>query len=187
VPDRLVQSVRLIGFRGSGQNYRKVEGEFVFVVNFQGSRSEPRFFINLGAQPTFIPTEGHLSHLPGDSQLREYDCVFRTRVGEGNWPWDLSDCDAAVLAETFTSQAHEFFERVQTLRAGLAAGEVERLITDLKWGVPPARAALHLARASQALGYVDQARRMAEQGLVVATGRATILRQELQALLGALL
>lgn len=68
-------SLRALGFRGSGQNYRKGEGDFVFVIDFQGSSSEDSFFFDLGAQPTFIPSEGD-----GDpKKLKEYDCVFRQR------------------------------------------------------------------------------------------------------------
>jgi hypothetical protein len=45
-------ALREIGFRGSGQNYRKVDDDFIFVINFQGSHWGPNFYINLGAQPT---------------------------------------------------------------------------------------------------------------------------------------
>jgi len=50
--------MRELGFKGSGQYFRRSEDDFVFLVNFQSSRSSEVFFINLGAQPTFIPAEG---------------------------------------------------------------------------------------------------------------------------------
>jgi len=55
---KLAPALRAAGFRGSGQNYRKADGDFVLVINFQGSRSGDKFYVNLGAQPTFIPAEG---------------------------------------------------------------------------------------------------------------------------------
>ena len=78
---RVGPTLRALGFRGSGQNYRKQEGDFIFVINFQGSRWGDRFYVNLGAQPIFIPAEGDADL----TKLKEYECVLRRRVGN-EWP-----------------------------------------------------------------------------------------------------
>jgi hypothetical protein len=52
----VARSLRQRGFKGSGQNFRKVEGDFVYVVNVQGGRAGDGFHVNLGLQPLFIPT-----------------------------------------------------------------------------------------------------------------------------------
>lgn len=58
VVKRIAPILRSRGFKGSGQNYRKEEDAFLFVINFQASRSGGCVFVNLGAQPTFVPAEG---------------------------------------------------------------------------------------------------------------------------------
>lgn len=74
VLEKLVPSLRTIGFRGSGQTYRKTEGDFVFVVNFQGSRSGDEFYVNLGAQPKeYAQTlRAALTAEPPDTLLQQF-------------------------------------------------------------------------------------------------------------------
>src|SRR6185436_15452235 len=104
--------MRALGFRGSGQNYRKTEGDFVFVVNFQGSRSGDKFYVNLGAQPVYIPAEGNADL----AKLKEYECMLRQRVGK-EWPWQMSDQLFASLVVEITSAQAAFFGHAQTLRS----------------------------------------------------------------------
>jgi len=183
VPESLVQRVRSHGFRGSGQNFRKLEGDFVFVVNFQGSEAARRFYINLGAQPVFIAAEGNRP--PDPKNQKEYECVFRRRVRGGSWPWDVSHQEAEVLAESMNAEMAEFFARVLTLRQRIDAGDARALISEQPWGVPSARAALHVARACRALGRSDLAREMAEEGLRLAGDAPTILLKDLRIIISS--
>jgi hypothetical protein len=175
---QIVPELRAIGFRGSGQTYRKSEGDFVFVVNFQRSRWGDVFYVNLGAQPTFIPTEGGADL----TRLKEYECILRRRVGE-DWPLPLSDPRAAELRGQLMSTQHEFFGHAQTLRAALAAGSVDALLQDFSAGTTQMRAALHVARGALALGHGDLSRALARRGLEIAGSGATLLQAELAALL----
>ncbi len=83
--------LRSIGFKGSGQNYRKATPDAVMVVNFQKSSGDGRFYVNLGAQPLFFPDEG------GDDRdakkIKEYGCIFRRRIEPPEqllgWPYDM--------------------------------------------------------------------------------------------------
>src|SRR5262249_10196279 len=119
---RVAPGLRALGFRGSGPNYRKQQGDFIFVINFQGSQSGDRFFVNLGAQPVFIPAEGDAEL----GKLKEYQCVLRERVGQ-DWPWQMSDGHFASLEAALAAQA-AFFENAQTLRSALATDSPAELL-----------------------------------------------------------
>ena len=175
---RVAPSLRALGFRGSGQNYRKREGDFIFVINFQGSQSGDNFYVNLGAQPVFIPAEGDADL----AKLKEYQCVLRRRVGQ-DWAWQMSDQRVASLeAEIVTVQA-AFFANAQTLRTALASDSPDELLRKFSSGTTEARAALHLARAATHLGHLETARRLVDRGFELAGDRATILRAELRRVL----
>lgn len=172
---RVAPSLRALGFRGSGSTYRKQEGDFIFVINFQGSRWGDNFYVNLGAQPTFIPAEGDADL----GKLREYECVLRRRVGNA-WPWQMSDELFASLEAEITTAQTVFFGNAQMLRNALATDSPDELLRKFSSGTTKARAALHLARAAASLGHLQTARRLVDRGLELASDDATILRAELR-------
>jgi len=172
---RIAPSLRALGFRGSGQNYRKTEGDFVFIINFQGSKWGDAFFVNLGAQPTFIPAEGDADL----ERLKEYQCILQARVG-GDWPWNLCEAQFASLEQQITSKQGAFFGHAQTLRTALAVDSPDSLLARFSAGTTKARAALHLARAAARLGHLVTARGLVERGFELAGDRATLLLADLQ-------
>ena len=175
---RVAPSLRALGFRGSGQNYRKEEGDFIFIINFQGSRWGDNFYVNLGAQPIFIPAEGDADL----GKLKEYECVLRQRVGK-EWPWQMSDhLFASLEAEIATAQT-VFFGNAQTLRNAIATDSPDELLRKFSSGTTKARAALNLARAAAHLGHLETARSLVDRGLELADDGATILRAELRRVL----
>jgi hypothetical protein len=175
------RGLRALGFRGSGQNYRKAEGDFVFVINFQGSQWGRHFYVNLGAQPVFIPAEGDADL----AKLKEYECVLRQRVGN-DWPWQMSDeLLASLEAEIATAQA-AFFGTAQTLRSALATDSPDELLRKFGSGNSEVRAPLNLARAAVRLGHLETARKLVDRGLALAGDQARILRAELQDVLQSL-
>jgi hypothetical protein len=183
-PPNAVALLRSLGFRGSGQNFRKIQEMFAFVVNFQGSTSGDRFYVNIGAQPLFIPSEGAgPSFRPGDTaaakKLKEYECIFRGRVGEW-WPWDISAREAASLEEELREAIGVFSDIARRFPPAVANQSAETLIEKFTIGTTTARSALHLSRAALSLGHAQQARFLAERGLGLAGEQATILRRELQ-------
>jgi hypothetical protein len=180
VLERVVPALRAVGFRGSGQTYRKSEGDFVFVVNFQKSRFGDEFFVNLGAQPVFIPAEGSADL----ARLKEYECVLRRRV-RGEWRMPLAPERLDELHDTLMSTQREFFGHAQSLRAALATDSADVLVRRFSAGTTQARATLHLARAAQALGHRERARALARYGLELA-GPAMILVADLAAMLESL-
>lgn len=176
---QLAPALRAIGFRGSGQNFRKIEGDFVFVINFQGSRRGDNFFVNLGAQPTFVPAEGDANL----ERLKEYECILRRRVGNA-WDWEMSGERVAALEADILSTQKEFFGNAQTMREALSVDSPETLIRKFCSGTTEARATLHLARAALALGYprkaIDLAKRRIERA-----ANASILISELKDVIDA--
>lgn len=167
--------IRKLGFKGSGQNYRRVEDDFIFVINIQGSREGDVFYINLGAQPTFIPAEGDAAL----ATLKEYECVMRTRVGK-EWSWNLDDEALLGVARAIEAKQGEFFGLMRTLRSSICTDSVDELLRKFSAGNPLPRAALHLARAAAFLGCAATANALIERGLSTAGERATGLIYDLQ-------
>jgi hypothetical protein len=171
--------LRALGFTGSGQYYRKVAGEWVVVVNLQGSKWGDKFFVNLAAHPVLIPT---INDDPVDpKKIKEYDCLFRTRVGK-DWSWNLRFGAGAELVSQIEQAANDLVTRAHGLRAAVATDPPETLVRNFAIGQTDAFASLHLARAALAFGDVHKASAIAEWGLNAA-GDALILRARLKALL----
>ena len=179
---KLGPSLRAVGFRGSGQYFRKKEGDFIFVVNLQGSRWGDVFYVNLGAQPIFIPTDSNTD--PDPKRLKEYECILRRRVGD-QWRWVMSDAMFGKLEAELLATLKDFFGHAQGLRESIAVASPETLIHEFSSGTTDARAALHLSRASLALGYPDKASALAMLGLELAGEQASALRFELKKLFDA--
>jgi hypothetical protein len=173
----LAPAIRAAGFRGSGQSYRKSEGDFRLVINFQRSRWGDCFFVNLGAQPIFIPAEGDADL----DQLKEHECALRRRVGR-EWPSSLSEPGIAALEAELLITQRQFFAHAQTLRTALACDSPEVLIASFSSGTTRARATLHLARAASALGHREKARALADRGIELAGEGAVGLKAELRRL-----
>ena len=164
--------IRSLGFKGSGQNFRRLEDDVVFVINIRGSSSGQVFYVNLGAQPTFIPTK---STTPL-AMLKEYQCVMRTRVGI-NWQWSIAGEELDALKREIDLTQREFFGLARTLRLSLAHDSADALLSKFKMG----NAALHLARGAAALGHAATADALVERGLAKAGERAGGLISDLHA------
>ena len=168
--------LRAAGFKGSGQTFRKVEGEWIVVVNIQGSKWGDTFFVNLAAHPLVIPT---INDDPVDiKKVKEYDCLFRTRVGD-RWSWSLGGSERSGLVSQIDSAATDLSNRAQGLRAAVASQPADMLVKNFTIGQTDAFSSLHLARAALAFGNVQKARAVAEWGLEAA-GDALILRAKLK-------
>lgn len=87
---KLQPLLRERGFRQAGPNFRKSDGDLLYVINLQSTRDGVKFYVNLGAQPVFIPIEGLPTQNADARTIKEYECVIWTRVGN-DWRWDMSD------------------------------------------------------------------------------------------------
>jgi hypothetical protein len=166
--------IRSLGFKGRGQNFRREEDEFIFVINIQKSRTGEEFFINLGAQPTFIPAECDASL----STLKEYECVMRERIGN-EWKWDLDEVARLALINQLNFEQEKFFGTIRGLRLAIEHETPDELLRKFSMGKTQARTALHLARAASFLGHAAIADALVKRGLMLGGERATILIHEL--------
>jgi hypothetical protein len=167
--------IRRFGFKGSGQNYRRMEHDLASIINIQGSSGGAHFYINLGAQPTFIPTDGDLPVNP--STFKEYECVFRRRVGK-DWGWHPDDAQFRDLIAALETQQRLFFDDARAFPAAIGSEPVEALLA--KYRAPRTR--LHVARACAARGMLPRSREIAREALLETPETATFLRRELEAL-----
>jgi len=171
--------LRRRGFKGSAKNFRKVEGDFVYVVNFQGSRSGDGFFINLAAQPLFIPTVADA--LPDPTKLKEYECMVRRRVGK-QWSWDVDEEQLSELVSQLEKAMDDFFGSSGKLRGALAQRSADDLVNDFSSGQTRAFATLALARAAVVVREFGKARQLVLLGLGL-PGEALLLRVKLKSVL----
>jgi len=178
---RLAPALRNEGFCGSGSNFRKFDGDFGFVINFQSTRDGGRFYTNLGAQPSFIPIEGGGEREISSETLKEYECVFRKRV-DVDWSWGMSDAEVARFEFDLLTEQANFFRHAGTFRDAVATEPPDAVLRGFSWGCAEARAALHVARACYALGAREKAKAAAALGLELAGVGASSLRAELHSL-----
>lgn len=170
--------MRELGFKGTGQNFRRSEGDLLSIVNFQSSRTGDVFFVNLGAQPAFVPATG-FSEL---KSLKEYECMLRCRVGT-EWSWGMSELELDAMVTEIAKRSSEFFGQALTLRQALTQADVPELIRNFSSGTTQARAALHLARGAHNLGLHEKAMELANHGLAIAEDRAEFLIADLRTVL----
>ena len=173
-------ALRSHGFKGSGQNYRRTEGRLAFVVNVQASASGEDFYVNLGAQPLFIPTDGDGHADP--KTLKEYECVFRRRVGV-KWRWDMREEEAAKVESTLIAAQADFFGLFSDFEAALSRQTLDELFKRFPAAAMNSRAAMHLARACLAVGDRRKAVELVHLGLKTAPPRASELIADLNSLL----
>ena len=182
VLEQLAGPIRAWGYRGSGQNYRRVAGDIIFVINFQKSRDGDHFFVNLGGQPTAIQDES--DRTPNPKTAKEYECVFRRRV-PGRWQQALSTSEILALTKALDDARQGFERSVQEMRELSRDGRAQELFDGRRHTGPTARAALVLARLLAADGHSAGARTLAELAIASA-GEAVFLRYDAERLVAGL-
>lgn len=183
--DRLYPRLRALGYRGSGNTLRRIDGLMVEVFNVQGSSGGERCYLNLGLHMTFLPAEGGGMVAPGE--LSESHCAFRSRIeppADQRFGWAYgSTMDQAqnqverVLLE-WDRQAQPFFE-THSFPGGL-----ERMLEDQPSATTHPARMLTLARGAMQLGRRELALQIAQQALERVPPMASGLRHALKQVLG---
>lgn len=198
--------LRALGFKGSGQNFRRIRDEVIQVLNIQVNKYGGSCCVNLGLHLTFLPIAGE-SPLTDPKKLRASSCEFRWRLappGATDYWWGYEEGVAAHfpfrmeggkgqgpiekardLMKTYDAYGEPRFQSVMSAEA------VARLFQpdDIGSGKPlplysytHARGALTMARINRYLGNVESARQFAEVGLEnIRKGKA--LRREFEKIL----
>lgn len=175
------------GFKGSGQNYRLIGDKAVCVINFQKSSGGERFYVNVGVQPLFVPTEAEID--PDAEKIKEPECIFRTRLDPpapelSGWPYSLEHTD--LLATRLCTLISTCVEPVMTIPGPLtdvSPADFDGQSLNPLLGVRHSRNFLHFARISLSLGNDEKAAEFAEAAMTMCPEHATILRRQLKELL----
>jgi len=175
---------RAKGYKGSGQDYRCATDKAVSIVNFQKSSGGERFYVNVGVQPLFVPTEGETT--PDAKEIKEPECIFRKRLDPPDdallgWPYstDLS----AVLAQRFDELYASFIIPLTTIPGPITDTCVADFPVDSVHpflGARHARNFLHFARISLAIGNRARAAGFASAAINICPPRASSLRYHLE-------
>jgi len=189
--NELSPRLREVGYRGSGQNFRRVGGDVINVVNIQISKYGGSCAVNLGLHCSFLPLNWS-DELPDPKKIREYDCEFRMRLS----PWEKRDYwwkydgwfsspvkRAHHLIETYFRHGEPRFKRfdsVEKIAEALSIDELKKRRELFVFGiVARPRGALTMARIHLQLGDLEKARAFANFGLEN-IGSATVLRPALE-------
>lgn len=183
---RVVPDLRAKGYKGSGQNYRRATDMAVSVVNFQKSSGGERFYVNVGVQLLFVPTEAESEADP--KTIKEYECIFRRRLdppenGLLGWPYSVNL--SAVLVQRFEELNRNFVTPLMTIPGPLTEARVadfESNSVHPLLGLRNARNFLHYARILLVMDNRERAAEFASAAIEICPPRATSLLENLEKL-----
>jgi len=188
--------LRESGFKGSGQNFRRVTGEVIHAINIQNYKYGGSCCINLGLHFTFLPACWNSNSILEAQKIKEIDCEFRSRLTpkgendywwkfEGNEPFGSTSESIKHLCETYQQIGCGFFEEFNSVESLTSAIEISLLkqadYIDVAGGIVPVRGALTMARIYQHLGNRELQQEYATTGLEI-LGNAKSLKMELERL-----
>ncbi|MGZ3239487.1 MAG: DUF4304 domain-containing protein [Burkholderiaceae bacterium] len=191
IKEHLAPLLRADGFTGSGRTFRRIVGDFIQVVNVQGSRYGGQFAINLGIQP--ICVFDVLGQVPDKKKITESLCEFRRRLSASGadqwWKHDTTkeSMDSAVKAAAvvYCEKGRQFLGGCEGTSSPfhlITAEAFEQGNYNLNgFGSTVVRITLVLARFRKAQGRFEEAKEFARVGLT-AVGNASALRRELESL-----
>lgn len=178
--------LRAEGFRGSGATLRRIAGCTVHVFNVQGSSGGDRCYLNLGVHFDFLPTAG--GGMAMAKNLSEAQCAFRTRLEPPEatalgWQYGATETEARTtierIAAAWSSQAAAFFTSYS-----FPDGMRTQVLDDSEQEHP--HQLLTLARVARHLGDHARAIQLAQTARPKVPVAATLLRAEIDALIGEL-
>ena len=192
----LSPKLRGIGFKGSGQNFRRINNEVVNIVNIQVHRYGGSCAVNLGLHLTFLPMSSNTALLNLE-KINEYDCEFRTRLAPNNksdywWKYDgllrSPENQARHLINSYFKYGEPLFtdfDSLEKIAAMFTIDDFMRKDCLYVFGhVTLQRGALTMARIHRHLGNMSKARKFAIFGLQN-LGRATVLKPQYEEILNA--
>ncbi len=178
---RFYPELRKEGFKGSGRTLRRVNEPLVHVVNVQGSHGADGFYINLGANLTFL-----YPLIP--EKTLESNCAFRDRLDppvqfpNRLWPYAASEPDANIVIDevirAWHDSGHAFFEAYASYPESF-----ERLIRETDFGPMHPNHVFTHAKIARQLGQEDTARTLVRNALPAVGEAATGLLNKMQAFL----
>lgn len=184
--------LRADGLTGSGRNFRKVNADWILVINIESSRAGNGFAMNIGLHPSAFPDV--LGKPVDPKKLKVQLCEFRTRLpSENKQTWWQFEADEMALAQAIQAASQTY---LQTCRAQLrllsseSSALLKAKVDDFSKGDfdfspfqrADARVALLIARLHQHHGRSKEALAFAHYGLRH-VGNSVGLRRDFEALL----
>ncbi len=169
--------LRDAGFQGSGQNFRRVQGEVIHAINVQANKYGGSYAVNLGLHLTFLPLTWS-RRVPDPAKIFAYECEFTTRLappGKSDYWWRYggllvkSANSARHLIETYSRYGQPQFAACDTIEKILTRLSVESLRAGIEPPLPgmasPLGTAVSAARVHLHRGDKAQARALAQYAL----------------------
>lgn len=192
----LSPKLRGLGFKGSGQNFRRVKNEVVNIVNIQIDKYGGSCAVNLGLHLLFLPSNSHIE-LPSLAKIKEYDCEFRTRLAPHSktdfwWKFDNFLGSPQNMARHLIGTYLEYgepkfanFDTVEKIAAMFTLDDFKKKDLLKAFGLVTLQpGVLAMARIHQHVGNKPKAREFANFGLDN-LGSATTLKSYYEDILSA--
>lgn len=194
--EELIPLLRQDGFTGSGQNFRRINGDVIHAINIQNNKYGGSCCVNLGLHFAFLPVCWDSHKMPDLKTIKALDCEFHRRLapeGKTDYWWKFKGSlffgntskSISHLCKTYREIGRQYFEQYDSFERIASALTLDALehskYIDVAGGVIPVRGALTMARFYQHTGNTALQRQYAEVGLQV-LGNAKALKQELKSL-----
>lgn len=185
------------GFKGSGQHFRRINGDVIHTINIQNNKYGGSCCINLGLHLSFLPIAWPKDQMPDLSTIKEIDCVFRMRLapkGKSDYWWKFKsgviypsvEKRVQHLIKTYQEEGETKFAQFDTVEKVANMISVEQIekanYLEIFGGCVPAHGAMIMAKINKHLGNIELSKSLAEAGLKVLDG-AEVLRNELEGFL----
>lgn len=183
--EEFIPKLRSVGFKGSRQNFRRINGEVINTINIQVTSGGGRCAVNLGLHLTFLPSDD-ISKLPDVKKIREVECEFRMRLAPkniGDYWWEYDELSgspsekARHLIETYFEYGEPSFKKFDEVEKIASMVSIEDIVgynyyTKIFGCITQARVALAMARIHKHLGNISKAQDFAKIGLDFGAGSA---------------
>ncbi|WP_018623586.1 DUF4304 domain-containing protein [Kangiella aquimarina] len=182
INETFIPLLRQDGFKGSGQNFRRVKGDVIHTINLQNNKYGGSCCLNVGVHFTFLPVCWDSKQMPNLNKIKEVDSEFRFRVapeGKSDYWWKFrgnglfgsTKKSVEHLCETYKVVGRAIFSRYGSVESVQEAFPLEIFeseeLSNIEGGIIPSRVALALARINQHIGNKDQQQKYARVGLRV--------------------
>ncbi|MFK5921468.1 MAG: DUF4304 domain-containing protein [Verrucomicrobiota bacterium] len=170
--------LREVGFKGSGQNFYRILGDTIQIINIQGNKYGGSFAVNLAIQPVNLKLQGD-TEFPNPKKIKEYECLFRKRLtprGKSDYWWKYQgfltnpEKSAANLIQCYFNIGESHFQHYSKLSVFLEELDLAQLSERTSVIVADdylviARAAMIAAWIYESQGNITEAVRYAQFGL----------------------
>ncbi|MCM8525602.1 MAG: DUF4304 domain-containing protein [Lentisphaeraceae bacterium] len=123
IRDEFAPRLREIGFKGSGNHFRRINEEIIHCINIQGSKYGKSCALNMGVHLTFLPTT-HNGSLPDLKKIKQIDCELFRRLSpkmKSDYWWKYKSFlrgpqkQAGHLIKTFFKYGEPCFQKYSTV------------------------------------------------------------------------